>query len=116
VLAGSAACGVAEAFGWKATLEARPSRAAGFYAIIAAATLIGIGTSFSPIDPIQMLFWSAVINGIVAVPIMLVMMLVATNPAVMGRFVVRSGLAIGGWAATGLMGLALVALLWSSFL
>lgn len=116
VLAGSAAYGVAEAFGWKATLEARPSRAAGFYAIIAAATLIGIGMSFSPIDPIQMLFWSAVINGIVAVPIMLVMMLVATNPAVMGRFVVRSGLAIGGWAATGLMGLALVALLWSSFL
>jgi len=111
VLAGSAAYAVAEALGWKSTLEARPSQAAGFYAIIAAATLIGIAMSFSPIDPIQMLFWTAVINGVVAVPVMLVMMLVATNPSVMGRFVVRSGLAVGGWAATGLMGVTLAALL-----
>jgi NRAMP (natural resistance-associated macrophage protein)-like metal ion transporter len=116
VLAGSAAYGVAEAFGWKSTLEARPRQAVGFYTIIAAATLIGLGMSFSPIDPIQMLFWTAVINGIVAVPIMFVMMLVATNASVMGRFGVRSGLAIGGWAATALMGLTLIALLWSLIL
>ncbi len=113
VLAGSAAYGVAEAFGWRSTLEARPSRAVGFYTIIAAATLIGLALSLSPIAPIQMLFWTAVINGIVAVPIMAVMMVIVTNHSVMGRFRVRVGLEVGGWAATALMGVTVAALLWS---
>jgi NRAMP (natural resistance-associated macrophage protein)-like metal ion transporter len=113
VLAGSAAYGVAEAFGWRSTLEARPSRAVGFYAIIAAATLIGLAISLFPIAPIQMLFWTAVINGIVAVPIMAVMMMIVTSHSVMGRFRVRVGLELGGWAATVLMGLTVAALLWS---
>ncbi len=113
VLAGSAAYGVAEAFGWRSTLEARPSRAVGFYTIIAAATLIGLALSLSPIAPIQMLFWTAVINGIVAVPIMAVMMVIVTNHSVMGRFRVRVGLEVGGWAATALMGFTVAALLWS---
>ena len=113
VLAGSAAYGVAEAFGWRSTLEARPSRAVGFSTIIAAATLIGLALSLSPIAPIQMLFWTAVINGIVAVPIMAVMMVIVTNHSVMGRFRVRVGLEVGGWAATALMGFTVAALLWS---
>ena len=78
VLAGSAAYGVAEAFGWPATLEAKAQDAVGFYGIIAAATIIGFGLGFTSIDPIKMLIWSAVLNGIVAVPIM--MPLITINP------------------------------------
>jgi hypothetical protein len=68
VLAGSAAYGVAEAFGWPATLEAKAPDAVGFYGIIAGATMVGLALGYTPIDPIQMLIWSAVLNGIVAVP------------------------------------------------
>ena len=113
VLAGSAAYGVAEAFGWPATLEARPGEAVGFYAIIAAATVIGLALSFTPISPIQMLIWSAVINGVVAVPIMAVMMMLATNRTAMGRFQIGRRLALVGWAGTGLMALTVAALFWS---
>lgn len=113
VLAGSAAYGVAEAFGWPATLEAKPGEAVGFYSIIAVATVIGFAIGFSPISPIQMLIWTAIINGIVAVPIMVAMMIIATNQQVMGRFRIRSGVTWGGWAATGLMGTAVAAMLWS---
>ena len=70
VLAGSAAYAMRDLFGWHATLEAKFPEAFGFYAIISAATLIGFGLTFTPIDPIKMMIWSAVINGIVAVPIM----------------------------------------------
>jgi len=71
VLAGSAAYGVAEAFGWRATLEAKLPDAIGFYGIIAAATTIGFGLGLTGIDPINMLIWSAVLNGVVAVPVMI---------------------------------------------
>src|SRR6202047_622057 len=74
VLAGSAAYGVAEAFGWPATLEAKAPEAVGFYGVIAAATLVGLGLGYTGIDAIHMLVWSAVLNGIVAVPIMAMMM------------------------------------------
>ena len=113
VLAGSAAYGVAEAFGWHATLEAKAPDAVGFYSIIGAATVIGFALEFSPINPIQFLVWSAVINGIVAVPIMGVMMVVVTNSTQMGRFRASRGLALCGWAATGLMALTVVAMFWS---
>src|SRR6266567_5918390 len=86
VLAGSAAYGVAEIFGWRATLEARPEKAVGFYTIIAAATVIGFGLGFTGISAIHMLVWSAVLNGIVAVPIMAMMMLIVSNSKLMGRF------------------------------
>src|SRR5665647_1474497 len=86
VLAGSAAYGVAEAFGWHATLEARAPEAAGFYTIIAAATVIGFGLGFTGIAAIKMLVWSAVLNGIVAVPIMAMMMVIVANAKLMGRF------------------------------
>jgi len=79
------------------------------------ATVIGFALGFSPINPIQMLIWTAVINGIVAVPIMAVMMVLAINDKVMGRFRIRVGLVWGGWAATGLMGAAVAAMLWSLF-
>jgi len=85
----------------------------GFYAIIAAATVIGLALSFTPISPIQMLIWSAVINGVVAVPIMAVMMLLATNRTAMGRFHIGRRLALVGWAGTGLMALTVAALFWS---
>ena len=113
VLAGSAAYAVAEVFGWPSTLEAKFPEAIGFYAIILAATIIGFAMGFLLINPIQLLVWTAVINGIVAVPIMAVMMLIVTNRKAMGRFQARPTLAWAGWGATALMGVTVVALLWS---
>jgi Mn2+/Fe2+ NRAMP family transporter len=113
VLAGSAAYGVAEAFGWPATLEAKAPDAVGFYAIIAAATVIGFGLGFTGISAIHMLVWSAVLNGIVAVPIMTMMMVIVSNQKVMGRFKARSWLVTLGWVGTALMGVAVIALFWS---
>src|SRR5580658_4536346 len=113
VLAGSAAYCVAEAFGWPATLEAKAPDAVGFYSIIAAATVVGLALGYTPIDPIQMLIWSAVLNGIVAVPIMAVMMTVVTRLSVMGRFSARRTLTFFGWAGTALMAVTVVALFWS---
>jgi Mn2+/Fe2+ NRAMP family transporter len=114
VLAGSAAYCVAEAFGWPATLEAKAPDAVGFYSIIAAATVVGLALGYTPIDPIRMLIWSAVLNGIVAVPIMAVMMVVVTRLSVMGRFSARPTLTFFGWAGTALMAVTVGALLWSS--
>ena len=113
VLAGSAAYGVSEAFGWPATLEAKAPDAVGFYGIIAGATIVGLALGYTPIDPIQMLVWSAVLNGIVAVPIMAIMMVVVTRLSVMGRFNAKPVLAFFGWAGTVLMAVTVVALIWS---
>jgi NRAMP (natural resistance-associated macrophage protein)-like metal ion transporter len=115
VLAGSAAYGVSEAFGWRATLEAKAPDAVGFYTIIAAATVIGFGLGFTGIDAIHMLVWSAVLNGIVAVPIMAMMMVIVANAGLMGRFRAKSWLIALGWIGTGLMALAVVALVGSFF-
>src|SRR6266851_1883455 len=114
VLAGSAAYGVSEAFGWHATLEAKAPDAIGFYTIIAAATVIGFGLGFTGIGAIHMLVWSAVLNGIVAVPIMAMMMVIVANSGLMGRFKARSWLIALGWVGTGLMALAVIALIGSS--
>jgi NRAMP (natural resistance-associated macrophage protein)-like metal ion transporter len=113
VLAGSAAYAIAELFEWPSTLEAKFPEAVGFYAIILAATIIGFGMGFLPINPIRLLVWTAVINGVVAVPIMVMMMLIVTNRSAMGRFQARPSLAWAGWGATGLMGVTVIALLWS---
>src|SRR5882757_6960678 len=110
VLAGSAAYGVSEAFGWDATLEANAADAVGFYTIIAAATVIGFGLGFTGISAINMLVWSAVLNGIVAVPIMAMMMLIVSNGKIMGGFKARSRLVVLGWLGTALMALAVLAL------
>lgn len=114
VLAGSAAYGVAEIFGWRATLEAKPDEAAGFYTIIAAATAIGFGLGFTGIDSMHMLVWSAVLNGIVAVPIMAMMMAIVSNGQIMGRFRARTWLIALGWLGTAVMALAVLALLGAS--
>jgi NRAMP (natural resistance-associated macrophage protein)-like metal ion transporter len=114
VLAGSAAYGVAEAFGWHATLEAKAPDAVGFYSIIAAATVIGFALGFTGISAIHMLVWSAVLNGIVAVPIMAMMMVIVSNAKLMGRFKARSWLVALGWVGTAIMAVAVIALLWSS--
>ena len=106
VLAGSAAFAVAEIFGWKEGLELQPKQAAGFYSIIVAATFMGILIDWSQLDPIKALFWSAVLNGICAVPIMVAMMVVASRREIMGRFTERAPLMIFGWAATAVMAAA----------
>jgi NRAMP (natural resistance-associated macrophage protein)-like metal ion transporter len=116
VLAGSAAYGVAEAFGWPATLEAKAPDAVGFYGIIAAATLIGFGLGFTSIDPIKMLIWSAVINGVVAVPIMTVMMVIISKKSLMGRFRAKPWLVGFGWGGTALMLIAVIAMIGSSLM
>jgi NRAMP (natural resistance-associated macrophage protein)-like metal ion transporter len=113
VLAGAAAYGVAEAFKWHATLEAKAPQAVEFYTIIAAATVIGFGLTFTGIDPIHMLVWSAVLNGIVAVPIMAMMMVIVANARLMGRFKATPRLIVLGWIGTGLMAIAVIALFWS---
>jgi NRAMP (natural resistance-associated macrophage protein)-like metal ion transporter len=113
VLAGSAAYGVSEAFGWHATLEAQPPEAIQFYTIIAAATVIGFGLGFTGISAIHMLVWSAVLNGIVAVPIMAMMMVIVANSRLMGRFTAKSWLIALGWIGTGIMALAAMAFIGS---
>ena len=110
VLAGSAAYAVTETFEWKRGLDLKLLEAREFYAIIALATLGGVALDFSPIDPIRALFWSAVINGVVAVPIMVVMMLMADDARVMGAFTVTRKLKALGWLATGTMAAAAAAM------
>lgn len=111
VLAGSAAYAFGESQGWKCGLENRPWEAVGFYSVITVAVLLGLGIGFSPIDPIKALFWSAVINGFVAVPIMAGMMIVASRRDQMGRFTVSLPVLLFGWAATSVMALAAVVML-----
>jgi NRAMP (natural resistance-associated macrophage protein)-like metal ion transporter len=111
VLAGSAAYAIGESRGWETGLENMPWEAKGFYTVIGAATLLGIGIDWSPIDPIKALFWSAVINGVVAVPIMAVMMVVVSLKSAMGDYTASLTLKIFGWAATGVMAAAAVAML-----
>jgi len=106
VLAGSSAYALGEALGWTTGLGREPLDAKAFYVAIAAATLIGIGFNFVGIDPIKALFWCAVINGVVAVPLMLVMMIMAMQPKVMGRFVLPWPLQAIGWLCTGVMAVA----------
>ena len=111
VLAGSAAYAAGEAVGWHVGLARKLQRAPSFYATIAVATVIGAGLNFTPIDPIKALFWSAVINGVVAVPVMVMMMLLASRPKIMGRFSLSLGLKIVGWAATAVMAFAAVGMI-----
>jgi len=113
VLAGSAAYAVAGAFKWAKGLEKTASQAKGFYGIIAFATIVGIALGFTPVDPIQALYWSAVINGVISLPIMAVMMLMAGRSSIMGRFVIGPRLRVLGWGATGAMALAVLAMFWT---
>jgi NRAMP (natural resistance-associated macrophage protein)-like metal ion transporter len=111
VLAGSSAYATAGAFKWKNSLERAPMRAKRFYGIIAISTLLGVALGFTAIDPIKALYWSAVINGVISVPIMVVIMLMAGRTEVMGQFTISKKLALLGWLATAMMGIAVVAML-----
>jgi Mn2+/Fe2+ NRAMP family transporter len=111
VLAGSAAYAIGETRGWKCGLEHRPWEAVGFYVVIGLATLLGIAIDWSPLDPIKALFYSAVINGFVAVPIMASMMLVVSRGSAMGKFTAKPRLLFFGWAATTVMAAAAIAMI-----
>lgn len=105
VLAGSAGYAIAEAAGWRWGLERRADDARGFYGVIAVAVLIGLFLEFTPISPMKALFWSAVINGVVAVPLMVVITLLASRREIMGPYGASRPLVWLGWAATGVMGI-----------
>jgi NRAMP (natural resistance-associated macrophage protein)-like metal ion transporter len=111
VLAGSAAYAVGEARKWPVGLSRKPKQATAFYGTLTLATVIGIGLNFSPIDPIRALYWSAVINGVVAVPIMVTLMHMTANPKVMGKFPVHDGLRMVGWLSTAAMAFAAAGML-----
>lgn len=110
VLAGSAAYAIAGAFNWNASLEDKFDRSRGFYTVIAVSTLLGIALGFTALDPIKALFWSAVLNGMIAVPVMVVMMLMVANRNLMGNFAASLPLRVLGWAATCAMALVVGAM------
>jgi NRAMP (natural resistance-associated macrophage protein)-like metal ion transporter len=116
VLAGSAAYAVAEARRWHSGLWRKPKDAPFFYVTLSLATLIGVALNFSPINPIRALYWSAVINGVVAVPVMIIMMHMSRNPKVMGKFRVADGLRAAGWLSTIVMFLASLGMLVTSII
>jgi NRAMP (natural resistance-associated macrophage protein)-like metal ion transporter len=106
VLAGSAAYAVSEALGRPASLSSKPNKARLFYGTIAATTLAGTLLQYAGINPVRALYWSAVINGVLAAPLMALMMLIVTNPRAMGHLTLsRRGAALG-WAATAVMTIA----------
>lgn len=106
VLAGSAAYALSEVMGWRAGLERKPGAAVKFYGVITIAIMAAVMLDFSPVDPITALFWSAVVNGVVAVPVMVVIMVLANRHRVMGEFTLSRWHAGLGWAATALMAAA----------
>lgn len=110
ILAGSAAYAVAESFKWRMGLGLKLMQARGFYAIVAVATALGVALNFTAIDPIKALFWSAVINGVISVPVMAVMMLMAVRADLMGRFVITRRLALLGWLGTASMAVVVLAM------
>lgn len=103
VLAGSAAYAVSETFRWTEGLDRRPREAKAFYAAIALATLGGVALNLIDIDPMRALYWAAVVNGLLAPPLMVVTMMIARNPRIMGRLAISRRLALGGWLSTAAM-------------
>lgn len=115
VLAGSGAYAMAEAMGWNGGLEESANDARGFYSVIAICVLLALVIQFSPINPMRALFWSAVINGVAAVPLMVVLLLLVSRRSVMGEFVAPRAIRWLGWAATLLMGAAAVVMIVAMF-
>ena len=103
VLAGSVAYGVSEVFGWTEGLDRKPREAKAFYATIAVATLAGAALNVTALDPVKALYWSAVVNGILSAPLMATMMLIASNPRIMGRLTLPWPMRAVGWLATAVM-------------
>lgn len=110
VLAGSAAYAISESRSWTCGLEHKLNEAVGFYGVIGLATVLGVAVDYSPLDPIKALFWSAVLNGVIAVPIMAAMMIVASRRHEMGDFVATLSQRIFGWLATAAMAAAAIAM------
>jgi Mn2+/Fe2+ NRAMP family transporter len=110
VLAGSAAYAVAESFEWSSGLDSKVHEAREFYGIVAVATIGGVILNFAHLDPIQALVWSAEINGVIAIPIMTIMMMLAVRQDIMGQFVIRPRLRSLGWTATGVMTFTVLAM------
>jgi Mn2+/Fe2+ NRAMP family transporter len=111
VLAGAAAYGLSEAMGWKEGLELKASDARGFYGVIAFSVLVALIMQFTPIDPMKALFWSAVINGVVAVPLMAVIVLLVSKRSVMGDYIASRSLVVMGWIGVAVMGVAALGML-----
>jgi Mn2+/Fe2+ NRAMP family transporter len=108
VLAGAGAYALCEAMGWKWGLERKATDARGFYGVIAASVLLGLVIQYSPISPMKALFWSAVINGIVAVPLLAVIVILVAKRSVMGDYTASRPIIALGWATTIIMGIAAV--------
>jgi Mn2+/Fe2+ NRAMP family transporter len=115
VLAGSAAYALGEAKRWPIGLSKEPNEAKAFYAAIAIATLLGSAIVFSPLDPIKALVWSAVINGVLAAPVMVLLMVMSARGKIMGSNVITGPIRWIGWIATGVMAAAVVAMVATSF-
>jgi NRAMP (natural resistance-associated macrophage protein)-like metal ion transporter len=103
VLAGSAAYALSEAFRWNEGLDRKLLQAKSFYATIAVATMAGAGLNFTALDPVRALYWSAVVNGVLAAPVMAAVMLVASNKHAMGRLTLSRPMQVAGWGATAMM-------------
>jgi NRAMP (natural resistance-associated macrophage protein)-like metal ion transporter len=108
VLAGSAAYAVGETMRWNSSLESEPRKARGFYAVVAVATLAGTAMNFTHVNPIKALFWTAVINGVIAVPMLAAVMLVAAKQRAMGKFAISGMLRAMGWITTAVMAACVV--------
>ena len=106
VLTTSTAYAVAETLGFKSGLNEKPRKARQFYGVIAVATLVGVLINFIGVNPIKALFWTAVINGVIAPPLLLIIMLVSNNERVMGNRVNNKFTNFIGWTATAILFLA----------
>jgi len=106
VLAGSTAYAVSEAFRWQASLEHKPHEASKFYLVLSGATIMGLLLNFLGIDPLRSLFLSAVVNGVVAAPLMIMIMLMSEREKIVRQFRLPLYLRIGGWTAAAIMLLA----------
>lgn len=108
VLAGSAAYAVTEMFGITGSLDAKPTKARLFYGTIAVTTMLGVSLQYVGIDPARALYWAAVVNGVLAAPLMVMMMLIVRNPRAMGRLTLGRRATITGWCATAVMAIATI--------
>ncbi|WP_442967596.1 Nramp family divalent metal transporter [Rhizobium sp. BR 362] len=116
VLAGAAAYAIGEAFKWPVGLSRKPKHAKAFYATLIMACVLGMGILFTPVNPISALYWSAVINGVVAVPVMTIMMLMTAKKQVMGKFTVTGWLRWLGWASTSVVAASVLGMVVTWFL
>jgi Mn2+/Fe2+ NRAMP family transporter len=108
VLAGSTAYAIGEGRRWPVGLSRKPDKAVAFYAVLTVSVLLGIGLNFTPLDPIKALYWSAVINGVLAPPVMVLLMLLVRKKKVMGKLIIAGWLYWVGWVATLAMTLSII--------